>query len=113
MQNPEQSPFNSPPSQPPQAPPGGAPAQIPGADKKLVAGLCGILLGAFGVHKFILGYNQEGIIMLAVSLAVGFFTCGIATGIVGIVGLIEGILYLTKTDQQFVDEYVTNKKPWF
>ena len=115
MQNPEQSPFNSPQPQPPAGGPpvGGSPSQIPGADKKLIAGLCGILLGAFGVHKFILGYNTEGIIMLAVSLVGGLLTCGIVSGIVGIFGLVEGILYLTKTDQQFVDEYITSKKPWF
>ena len=88
---------------------GGAPLQIPGAEKKMVAGLCGILLGVFGVHKFILGYNTEGIIMLAASLV----TCGFLAPIVGLIGLIEGIIYLTKTDEQFVNEYITNKKPWF
>lgn len=78
---------------------------IPGSEKKLVAGICGILLEAFGVHKFILGYTKEGIIMLVVSL----LTCGL----MGIVGLIEGIIYLTKTDQEFVDTYITNQKTWF
>jgi len=78
---------------------------IPGSEKKIVAGICGILLGAFGVHKFILGYTKEGIIMLVVSL----LTCGL----MGIVGLIEGIIYLTKTDQEFVDTYITNHKTWF
>ena len=38
-------------------------AQIPGADKKILAGILGIVLGGLGVHKFILGYNQEGAIM--------------------------------------------------
>src|SRR6185369_5068383 len=42
-------------------------AQIPGADKKIAAGLCGILLGGLGIHKFILGYQQDGIILLSVS----------------------------------------------
>ena len=32
--------------------------------KRLSAGLCGILLGGFGIHKFILGYNQQGYIYL-------------------------------------------------
>lgn len=41
----------------------------PGAEKKLVAGLLGILLGWTGAHKFMLGYTKEGIIQLAVSLA--------------------------------------------
>ena len=111
MQNPE--PSQQTPQSPYSAPTPGAPAQIPGADKKLPAGICGILLGAFGVHKFILGYTQEGIIMLAVTLVGGLLTFGLVGGVVGIIGLIEGILYLTKTDEQFVQEYVVHKKPWF
>lgn len=76
-----------------------------GADKKLVAGLLGILLGWTGAHKFILGYQKEGIIQLVVSLV----TCGLF----GVVGIIEGIIYLTKSDQEFVDTYVTGRKGWF
>jgi TM2 domain-containing membrane protein YozV len=78
---------------------------IPGAEKKIIAGICGILLGTFGVHKFVLGYTKEGIIMLVL----GFVTCGL----IGIVGLIEGIIYLTKTDEEFVNTYITNQKHWF
>ncbi len=76
-----------------------------GAEKKLVAGLLGILLGGFGIHKFYLGYTKEGIIQIVIT----FFTCGIGS----IVGLIEGILYLTKSDQEFVNTYLANKKGWF
>jgi TM2 domain-containing membrane protein YozV len=79
--------------------------KIPGADKKIAAGICGILLGAFGVHKFILGYTKEGIIQILISV----FTCGIGS----IIGLIEGIIYLTKSDEDFVRTYVQNKKGWF
>ena len=39
-----------------------------GENKKLMAGILGIILGAFGVHKFILGYNKEGIILLVLTL---------------------------------------------
>ncbi len=80
----------------------------PDASKKVAAGICGILLGALGVHKFILGYTQEGVIMLLVSL----LTCGILSPIMGIIGLIEGIMYLTKSDEEFVNTYVLNKKGW-
>ncbi|MFT3990993.1 MAG: NINE protein [Luteolibacter sp.] len=88
-------------------PPSGA--QIPSADKKLVAGLLGILLGGFGVHKFYLGYTKEGLIMLLVSL----LTCGIGAFVMSPIGLIEGILYLTKSDEEFVSTYVTGRKTWF
>ena len=90
-----------------------------GADKKIAAGLCGILLGGFGVHKFILGYQQEGIILLGVSLVswiITLVTCGIGAPLVmipGIIGLVEGIIYLTKSDEEFVQTYIVNKKPWF
>lgn len=79
--------------------------QIPGADKKLVAGLLGILLGGLGIHKFYLGYTKEGVIQLVITIC----TCGAGS----IVGLIEGILYLTKSDAEFVATYVTGKKGWF
>jgi TM2 domain-containing membrane protein YozV len=85
----------------------------PGADKKTPAGICGILLGAFGVHKFILGYTTEGVIMLLVTLVGGAITCGAASGIMGLIGLIEGIIYLTKSDEDFVRLYIENKKGWF
>lgn len=79
------------------------------ASKKVGAGICGILLGAFGIHKFILGYTTEGLIMLLVSV----LTCGFGGFVMGIIGLIEGIIYLTKTDSEFIDTYVSHKKGWF
>jgi len=84
-----------------------------GADRKIVAGVFGIVLGALGIHKFILGYTKEGIIMLVVTLVVGTLTLGFGMSIMGLVGLIEGIIYLTRTDQEFVNTYVIGRKPWF
>ena len=78
---------------------------LEGADKKMIAGIMGILFGGFGVHKFILGYTNEGLIQIAISV----LTCGIG----GIVGFIEGIIYLTKSDEEFVNTYIRNKKGWF
>lgn len=77
--------------------------------KKIAAGICGILLGALGVHKFLLGYTNEGLIMLLVSI----LTCGFAAPIMGIIGLVEGIIYLTKTDAEFHATYMAAKKGWF
>jgi TM2 domain-containing membrane protein YozV len=84
-----------------------------GADKKIAAGLCAILLGGLGIHKFVLGYNTEGIIMLAASIVGGILTCGIVSAIVGVIGIVEGIMYLTKSDEEFVQTYIVGKKPWF
>ncbi len=77
--------------------------------KRVVGGILGILLGCLGIHKFILGYNKEGIILLGISI----ITCGIGTGLTGLIGLIEGIIYLTKSDEEFLYTYQLNKKPWF
>ncbi len=33
-------------------------------NKKIAAGILAILIGVFGIHKFYLGYNKEGIIQL-------------------------------------------------
>ena len=83
--------------------------QARGANKKLAAGLCGILVGAFGVHKFILGYTTEGVIMLLVSL----LSCGMLAFVMSIIGIVEGIMYLTKSDEEFVRMYVEGRKGWF
>jgi TM2 domain-containing membrane protein YozV len=84
-----------------------------GDNKKVLAGVLAILLGSLGIHKFVLGYNKEGIMMLVVTLIIGTFTCGIGASLMGIVGLIEGIIYLTKSDKEFYNTYQVGKKPWF
>jgi TM2 domain-containing membrane protein YozV len=84
-----------------------------GENKKLLAGILAIILGSLGIHKFILGYQKEGIIMLVVTLVIGGFTCGIGASLMGLVGLIEGIIYLTKSDEEFYQTYQAGKKPWF
>ncbi len=78
--------------------------QALGADKKVLAGILGIVVGGFGVHKFVLGYTTEGIIQLVIT----FLTCGAG----GIIGIVEGIIYLTKSDEEFVRTYIQNKKGW-
>ncbi len=80
-----------------------------GADKKMAAGICGILLGSLGVHKFILGYTSEGVIMLLITV----LSCGILAVVPHIIGIVEGIIYLTKPDEEFVRTYIQTKKGWF
>ena len=76
---------------------------------KLVAGLLAIFLGTLGIHKFYLGYTKSGIIMLLVSL----LTFGVGATVMAVIALIEGILYLTKSDAEFYQTYVQNNKEWF
>ena len=76
---------------------------------KIPAGICGILLGSLGVHKFILGYTGAGVIMLLITL----LTCGMGAMVTYVIGLVEGIIYLTKSDEDFVRTYVDGRKEWF
>ena len=84
-----------------------------GENKKVLAGILAILLGGFGVHKFVLGYNKEGIILLVITIIIGALTCGVASWAVWVVTLVEGIIYLTKSDAEFYETYQRNKRPWF
>ena len=74
-------------------------------NKKIMAGVLALLVGGLGVHKFVLGYTNEGIIQIVISI----FTCGIG----GLIPFIEGIIYLTKSDEEFYQTYQVNKKGWF
>ncbi|MDX1829774.1 MAG: TM2 domain-containing protein [Lutibacter sp.] len=73
--------------------------------KRVLAGVLAILIGSLGVHKFILGYTKEGIIQLILT----FISCGVLS----IIPLIEGIIYLTKSDAEFIEMYQKNEKHWF
>lgn len=57
---------------------------------KLAAGLFGIFLGMFGVHRFYLGYIGVGVAQLLLTV----LSCFILSPIIYIWGLIEGILIL-------------------
>lgn len=67
----------------------GAAAPVAGeaAKSKMTAGLLGIFLGGFGIHRFYLGFTGIGVAQIIVTL----ITCGIGT----LWGFIEGILILT------------------
>lgn len=83
-----------------------------GNSKKIPAALLAFFLGAFGAHKFYLGYNAQGIIMLLVFLF-GWILLGIPSIIICVVAFIEFIIYLTKSDEDFEQTYVAGRKPWF
>ena len=79
----------------------------------VAAGLLAIFLGVFGVHKFYLGYHTTGFIMLGVTILGSLLTIGIAAGVVWLIGVIEGIIYLTKSQLEFEQLYVFNKREMF
>jgi TM2 domain-containing membrane protein YozV len=67
----------------------------PNGKNKIAAGLFAILLGDVGAHKFYLGDMGMGVLYL--------IFCW--TGIPAIIGLIEGIIYLVMSDQDFAYKY--------
>jgi len=79
------------------------------SSNRVVAGVCGILIGALGIHKFILGYSGAGLIMLLGTL----LTCGLGGTVFGIIGIIEGIIYLSKSEEEFYNTYVIHRREWF
>lgn len=103
------------PPPPPPPPPGAAYSPPPppsggsSEKNKVVAGVLGILLGGLGIHKFYLGYTTEGAIMLAGNL---LWVVGMGW-LPNVIGIVEGIIYLTKTDEEFEQVYVRGRKPWF
>ena len=82
---------------------------VEASNRKLAVGMTAIFLGAFGVHKFILGYTRAGLIMLVLTL----ITCGVGGFVMGVIGVIEGILYLSRTPEEFALTYIEATREWF
>lgn len=113
------------------APPAAPPAAADAGTRKVVAALLAILLGSLGLHKFYLGYTGAGLIMLlvnvggwfistilsVVTLGVGalflFPLMGFVSTAIAFIGLVEGILYLSKSDAEFYRTYLAGRKEWF
>ena len=86
----------------PQVIPAPAPGSYtPGAKSRIAAGILGILLGGIGVHKFYL--NKVGLGILYVLFC--------WTAIPAIIGLVEGIIYLTQDDVTFGRQQMVAVQP--
>lgn len=68
----------------------------PYSKSKTTAGILAILLGGFGIHKFYLGRIVLGVLYLL------FFW----TYVPSIIGIIEGIIYLTSNEEKFYFKFV-------
>jgi TM2 domain-containing membrane protein YozV len=73
--------------------------------KRVLAGVLGILIGGLGIHRFILDDAKGGLLRILIT----FVTCGAGS----LIGLAEGIIYLTKSDEEFIQTYQVEKKAWF
>ena len=85
----------------------------PNTKDHVAAGLLAIFLGSLGIHKFYLGYNTPGFIMLAVTIVGSIFSLGIAGLAMVVISIVEGVLYLSKSQTEFEQIYVFNHKEWF
>lgn len=85
----------------------------PNTKDHVAAGLLAIFLGSLGIHKFYLGYNTPGFIMLAVTIVGSIFSLGLAGLAMVVISIVEGVLYLSKSQTEFEQIYVFNKKEWF
>ena len=80
--------------------------------EKIVAGVFAIVLGGLGIHKFYLGYKTAGIIHLLIFF-IGIIPLFLGTIAISMIALVEGIIYLIKTDEEFEQTYIIGKKEWF
>ena len=85
---------------------------VPSKDH-VAAALLAILLGCFGIHKFYLGYTTAGFITLGITIVGGVFTLGVAAAVMALVGVVEGILYLTESQSKFESTHVLHVREWF
>ena len=67
-----------------------------------MAALLAIFLGALGIHYFYLGKNTAGIVFLLIAM----FSCGVLAAITSVLALVQGIIMLTLTQEQFEQKYV-------
>jgi TM2 domain-containing membrane protein YozV len=79
---------------------------------RIVAALLALFLGGLGIHKFYLGKNTAGLIMLLVSVF-GLIILAIPTLIIGVIAFVEFIIYLTTSDEDFEVRYVSGDRAWF
>jgi TM2 domain-containing membrane protein YozV len=77
------------------APPGAFGSTTSSGRNRVAAGLFALLLGGLGIHKFYLGRVGQGILYI--------LFCW--TFIPAVIGFIEGIIYLTMTDESFAAKY--------
>jgi TM2 domain-containing membrane protein YozV len=91
-------------------------ADAAGSKSKVAAGLLAILIGFLGIHKFYLGYTGPGLVYLLVNtigFAITWLLGFVPNYALTVVAIVEGIIYLTKSDEEFERTYVAGYRPWF
>jgi TM2 domain-containing membrane protein YozV len=81
--------------------------------KRVIAAALSFFLGAFGAGKFYLGYKSTGLLRLGIAIIGGVLTLGLATAAMAVIGMIEAVIYYTKSDADFIRIYQQGTKTWF
>jgi TM2 domain-containing membrane protein YozV len=89
-----------------------APGASSGDKNRIVAALLAFFLGGLGIHKFYLGKNGAGAIMLVCSIF-GFVLLFLPTIAMGLIAFVEFIIYLVTSDEEFEERYVRGDRAWF
>ena len=79
--------------------------------QQIVAATLALLFGALGAHKFYLGYNTQGTIMLLMGTLGWFLLVPPFASL--LIGLIEAVIYFRKSEQEFYDTYEAKQRAWF
>lgn len=75
---------------------------VKGDVSRVTAGVLGIFCGNFGIHRFYMGHTNAGIVYLVVGIVTG-------TSVSSIAGVIDGVIYLLATDDEFNAKYAHNE----
>jgi len=76
---------------------------------RVACGFLALLGSISGLHKFAMGRHFEGVIFILASL----LSCFILSPIMLTIGIVEGIMYILQTDQEFYDRYIAGDRRWF
>jgi TM2 domain-containing membrane protein YozV/DNA-directed RNA polymerase subunit RPC12/RpoP len=80
--------------------------------RRILAGLCGLMFGATGAHKFVLIHNFTGVIMLLASIVLSSVNPWLWL-VVWSIGAVEGVIYLSVSDSEFERSRLAGKRYWF
>ena len=88
---------------------------------RATSAILAIFLGWCGVHKFYLGYASAGIVYMLITILSVFLIFSFFFSIIGVFtiyipvvfSIVDAIIYLSKTDEEFQAIYVEGHHEWF